>query len=122
MVRKINIFLSIAIVLGGIIFDSPRASALCTSQKCKDAAAAEEAAREKASNAESAANTLADEVERLNSEIAMYEARIATNIATAEDLSKEIEENLDSVMDDIAFMCAVGMKVVVVADAQRLRR
>ena len=26
----------------------------------------------------------------------------------------EIEENLDSVMDDIAFMCAVGMKVVVV--------
>ena len=95
VIQKTKIFLSIILILGTIFIASPRASALCTSQKCKDAAAAEEAAREKASNAESAANTLEDEVERLNSEIAMYEARIATNIATAEDLSKELEENLE---------------------------
>lgn len=95
VIQKTKIFLSIILILGTIFITSPRANALCTSQKCKDAAAAEEAAREKASNAESAANTLEDEVERLNSEIAMYEARIATNIATAEDLSKEIEENLE---------------------------
>lgn len=93
--RKINIIIATALTLGSIVLATPKAQALCTSQKCKEAAAAEDAAREKANNATSAANTLADEVERLNDEIAMYEARIATNTATAEDLSVEIQKNLE---------------------------
>ena len=70
-------------------------SQYCKSEKCKAAAAAEEEATKKASAAKEAANTLEDEVERLNDEIAVYEARIATNTAKAEDLEAQIKDTTE---------------------------
>lgn len=67
----------------------------CASEKCKAAAAAEKTASEKASNASTAADTLAGEVARLGDEIAVYEAHIATNSAIAEDLDKDIKKNME---------------------------
>ena len=69
------------------------ATTWCTSAKCKAAEAAEKEASEKANNARKAAETLQEEVARLNDEIAMYEARISANTAKAEDLASQIEEN-----------------------------
>lgn len=68
-------------------------SPFCVSDKCKEAEAAEAAAKEKAAGAATAAQTLEGEVARLNAEIAAYEARIATNEAIAADLEQSIKEN-----------------------------
>jgi surface antigen len=65
----------------------------CTSERCKQAEAAEREATEKANNASAQADTLDGEVERLNQEIQMYETRILANRAKAEDLRTQIEEN-----------------------------
>ena len=69
------------------------ASRWCTTDRCKEAEAAEKEASEKANNAASQADTLDGEIARLNEEIKMYEARIVANRAKADDLKKQIEEN-----------------------------
>ena len=101
--RKIKI-LSIALVMALApsvsVFQALETPAIatspfCISDKCKDAEAAEAAAKEKAAGAAAAAQTLEGEVARLSAEIAAYEARIATNEAIAEDLAKSIKENED---------------------------
>ena len=71
------------------------ASPYCVSDRCKQAQAAEAEASAKATNATVAANTLEGEVERLSNEIAAYEARIQTNEALVEDLTKSIQENTE---------------------------
>ena len=68
-------------------------SRYCTSVRCKEAEAKEAEAKEKAAGAAAAAQTLQGEIDRLNAEIAAYEARIATNEAIAADLEKSIKEN-----------------------------
>ncbi len=93
--------LSFGLISGGLsgIFNSVDTSAttrednFCTTQRCKDALAAEREASEKANNASKAADTLDGEIERLNQEIHMYETRIIANRAKAEDLKGQIEEN-----------------------------
>ncbi|MBR1801755.1 CHAP domain-containing protein [Candidatus Saccharibacteria bacterium] len=65
----------------------------CTTDRCKEAEAAEKEASEKANNAAKEADTLDGEINRLNEEIRMYQARIVANRAKAEDLQKQIEEN-----------------------------
>ena len=65
----------------------------CTSEKCKEAEAKEQAAMEEANKASEAADTLDGEINRLNQEIAMYEARILANKEKATDLKAQIEEN-----------------------------
>ncbi|MBR1874937.1 hypothetical protein IJ798_00965, partial [Candidatus Saccharibacteria bacterium] len=65
----------------------------CTSAKCKEAEAKEQEAAEKANSAAQAADTLDGEINRLNQEIAMYEARILANKEKATDLKAQIEEN-----------------------------
>lgn len=69
------------------------ATSWCTTERCKQAEAAEKEASEKANNAAAQADTLDGEISRLNEEIKMYEARIIANRAKAEDLKKQIEEN-----------------------------
>lgn len=69
------------------------ASRWCTTDRCKQAEAAEKEASEKANNAAAQADTLDGEIARLNEEIKMYEARIVANRAKADDLKKQIEEN-----------------------------
>lgn len=66
--------------------------AYCTSSACHAAKKAENEAIAKANEASKAAVTLEGEVERLQQEISMYEARIKTNEAEAEDLKLKIEE------------------------------
>mgnify|MGYP001644490767 CR=1 FL=1 len=66
--------------------------AYCTSSACRAAKKAENEAITKANEASKAAVTLEGEVERLQQEISMYEARIKTNEAEAEDLKLKIEE------------------------------
>ncbi len=92
--RKNFIFI-LAILISSLYITSPNiyANVWCRSEKCQQAAEAERLASEKASNASSAAATLEGEVERLNQEIAMYEARISANEAIAEDLKVQIEIN-----------------------------
>ncbi|MDO4979035.1 MAG: hypothetical protein Q4E47_02695 [Candidatus Saccharibacteria bacterium] len=72
---------------------SVNATSNCVTDRCKQAEAAEAEALEKAANATSAANTLAAEVQRLNNQIAIYEARIRANEALLDDLHMQIEEN-----------------------------
>lgn len=72
---------------------SASASPFCTSQRCKEAAAAEKEAMEKANANAAAAQTLQGEVERLSDEISAIEAKIKTNQATADDLATAIREN-----------------------------
>ncbi|MBQ6486241.1 CHAP domain-containing protein [Candidatus Saccharibacteria bacterium] len=96
--RKILIsLLAAGIITGGLssIVTSVNTLAVswCTTEKCKAAEAAERQATEKANNASEAADTLDGEINRLNQEISMYEARIVANKAKAEDLKKQIEEN-----------------------------
>ena len=99
--RLILTVLSFGIVSGGLsnILTSVDTSAttrednFCTTQRCRDALAAEREASEKANNASQAADTLDGEINRLNQEIKMYEARIIANRAKAEDLKDQIEEN-----------------------------
>lgn len=99
--KAITLVVAFSIVFGGLsgILNSKDISAttrednFCTTQKCRDALAAEREASEKANNASRAADTLDGEIERLNQEIRMYEARIIANRAKAEDLSVQIEEN-----------------------------
>ena len=67
--------------------------AYCTSSACRAAKKAENEAVTKANEASKAATTLEGEVERLQQEISMYEARIKTNEAEAEDLKLKIEES-----------------------------
>ena len=67
--------------------------AYCTSSACRAAKKAENEAVAKANEASKAATTLEGEVERLQQEISMYEARIKTNEAEAEDLKLKIEES-----------------------------
>lgn len=93
--------LSFGMISGGLsnILTSVNTSAttrednFCTTQRCRDALAAEREASEKANNASQAADTLDGEINRLNQEIKMYEARIIANRAKAEDLKEQIEEN-----------------------------
>lgn len=66
--------------------------AYCTSSACRAAKKAENEATVKANEASKAAITLEGEVERLQQEIMMYEARIKTNEAEADDLKIKIEE------------------------------
>lgn len=67
--------------------------AYCTSSACRAAKKAENEAVTKANEASKAATTLEGEVERLQQEISMYEARIKANEAEAEDLKLKIEES-----------------------------
>lgn len=92
--------LALSIVFGGIagilnmnVSATTREDNFCTTDKCKEALAAEREASEKANNASKAANTLDGEIERLNQEIKLYEARIRANRAKADDLKIQIEEN-----------------------------
>ena len=92
--------LALSIVFGGIAgilnmnaSATTREDNFCTTDKCKEALAAEREASEKANNASKAANTLDGEIERLNQEIKLYEARIRANRAKADDLKIQIEEN-----------------------------
>ena len=99
--RRLIIF-SLAVVLGStsiphFISKTAEVSAIeneayCTSNACRAAKKAENEAISKANEASKAANTLEGEVERLQQEIAMYEARIKTNEAEAEDLKIKIIE------------------------------
>lgn len=93
--RLILSLLVAGIIMGGSIINPTNTSAVswCTTDKCKAAEAAEQEATEKANNASEAADTLDGEIERLNQEIRMYEARIIANKATADDLKGQIEEN-----------------------------
>jgi len=77
------------------VFSSINSSAVswCTTDKCKQAEAAEQAAVERANEASQAADTLDGEINRLNQEIVMYEARILANKEKATDLKAQIEEN-----------------------------
>ena len=113
--KLILAMLSVGIISGGLsnILTSVDTSAttrednFCTTQRCKDALAAEREAAEKANNASQAADTLDGEINRLNQEIKMYEARIVANRAKAEDLTAQIEENtrkLDIQKDALADM------------------
>lgn len=94
---KTKIFLALTVILSSFqaatTVQTSYASPFCSSAKCKAAEQAEREAKDKAENATNAANTLAAEVERINNEIAVYEARIAANQAVAEDLKVKIEEN-----------------------------
>ncbi len=65
----------------------------CITEACKRAAAAEQAAMQKATNATAAANTLAGEVKRIDDQIAMYEASIKAQAALAEDFKIKIKKN-----------------------------
>ena len=98
-INKKSLLLILAITVVSSLYPdiTPRvfATDYCTSTKCKEAAAAEKAASEKSANATEAADTLAGEVSRLNDEIAIYEAHIATNTAIAEDLDKDITANME---------------------------
>ena len=88
-------------------FNNTFAVDYCVSDTCKKAQAAEKEAREKAEASATAANTLEGEVERLSNEIAIIESRIATNQATADDLSKSIklnEQKLAAEQDALAEM------------------
>ena len=62
----------------------------CTSEKCKAAEAAEAEAKKKSNEASAIAGTYQEEVNRLNSEIAVIESEIATYEAEIEDLSSQI--------------------------------
>ena len=80
------------------LFDNPKQAlaieneAYCTSNACRAAKKAENEATVKANEASKAATTLEGEVERLQQEITMYEARIKANEAEAEDLKLKVEE------------------------------
>ncbi len=80
------------------LFDNPKQAlaieneAYCTSNACRAAKKAENEATAKANEASKAATTLEGEVERLQQEITMYEARIKANEAEAEDLKLKVEE------------------------------
>ena len=65
----------------------------CITEVCKQAAAAEQAAMQKATNATTAANTLAGEVKRIDDQIAMYEASIRAQAALANDFQIKIKKN-----------------------------
>lgn len=98
---KIKIFIALTLLVSSIKIltnhtsDSYAISPFCSSEKCKAAEQAEREAKEKAENANSAANTLEAEVNRISNEIALYEARILANQALAEDLKVKIKENSD---------------------------
>ena len=64
----------------------------CTSEECKKAQEAENQATLKANEANEAADTLDGEIDRLEQEIRMYEARIVANKAKAADLKAQIEK------------------------------
>lgn len=72
--------------------DSALATNYCTSEKCKAAEAAEAEAKQKSNEASAAAATYQEEVERLNSEIAVIESEISRLEAEAEDLTEKIKE------------------------------
>ena len=106
--KKINLIqkFSFSILIFGIFFGTlaeilninnasatTREDNFCTTRRCKDALAAEREASEKANSASSAADTLDGEINRLNQEIAMYEARIIANRAKSEDLAVQIKED-----------------------------
>ena len=82
-----------------VFFDTDKAEAVssvyCKTEACQKAEAAEKEAIEKANNASQAADTLDGEINRLNQEIAMYEARIVANRAKAEDLREQIKDNTE---------------------------
>lgn len=99
--RKLSIIVAIFIIAGlstfAILKDQPNAQAAypvgCVSQACREAAdraAASEAAAKKAA---SQADTLENEVARLNSEIAALEDEINMNQAIARDLTAQIAIN-----------------------------
>lgn len=87
------------VILATFIFSNfttktPNVSAdRCITEACRKAAADEKAAMQKAANATTAANTLAGEVSRIDSQIAMYEASIKAQAAIAEDLTVKIRKN-----------------------------
>ena len=92
------IFATIVASLPNLFSTDKSASAIeneayCTSSACRAAKKAENEAVAKANEASKAATTLEGEVERLQQEISMYEARIKTNEAEAEDLKLKIEES-----------------------------
>ena len=92
------IFVTLVTSLPNLFSSDKSASAIeneayCTSSACRAAKKAENEAVAKANEASKAATTLEGEVERLQQEISMYEARIKTNEAEAEDLKQKIEES-----------------------------
>ncbi len=99
--KRLFIFVTVLVLGFNILpnlFNNPdQASAIeneayCTSNACRAAKKAENEATAKANEASKAATTLEGEVERLQQEITMYEARIKANEAEAEDLKLKVEE------------------------------
>ena len=72
--------------------------AICTSDACKAAQEAENALRQKASEAVNEAQTVEGEIAKLNAEIDAIQANIDTSVAMVNDLKEQIkqtEERLD---------------------------
>jgi len=98
--RTLIFTLIFALILGSIPFIQKNNSnvsaveneAYCTSAACRTAKKAEIEAAEKANQAAKAAVTLEGEVERMQQEIIVYEARIKSNEAEASDLKIKIED------------------------------
>lgn len=94
-------FLITLLIIGGaagfILMDQEEPAnaypAGCVSQACREAADAADAAERNAASAAARADSLEDEVNRLNAEIASLEADIRKNQAIADDLSAEIATN-----------------------------
>lgn len=98
ILKRSNIFISailISIASVANFFKYPSASATdyCVSQKCKDAQAAEAAAKQKSADASATAQSYEEEVARLNHEITVIQSEINSLEARAEDLSSKIQEN-----------------------------
>ncbi len=93
--RSLAIFSIITVLLFSVVFNSfsTVSAAECKSVACKNAEAAEAAARAKAYAAASAAQTLEGEVERLNAEVEALEASILALEAKIKDLETQISKN-----------------------------
>lgn len=91
-VSLVAIVVSISSFMAFSRFSLTFAANYCVSEKCKAAEAAEAAAKAKSNEASAAASSYQEEVNRLNSEIAVIESEIASLEAEAEDLTKQIAE------------------------------
>ncbi len=126
--RLILTVLSFGMVSGGLsntltsvdTSATTREDNFCTTQRCRDALAAEREASEKANNASQAADTLDGEINRLNQEIKMYEARIIANRAKAEDLKDQIEENTKKLENQKDALANILVDMIIEGDTDEL--
>ena len=100
MLRRLKIIavaITIAIISGVIVIANYKEPALavdlCVSDACKEAAAREADARQKAADANAAATSLEEAVQGLELEIYALEAKIKSNEAIAADLALKIQIN-----------------------------